>query len=176
MFTVFGRIIRFYCFGISMDIQSIKENLHANSIFHSEGTVFGKPTVIGYEKKFRWSWMATQLNTFIVATDFANEEINISIIEKHLTESFSLAKKNYKGWPRGLQSGVGVISILLSNNINNEAVEYCRKLKSGKKWAGFSIPVVFNSATNEVFEFEKNPIWGRIYYPHFRKLIKNLSV
>ena len=74
-----------------------------------------------------------------------------------------------------MQSGLGVISVLISNKINDDAKVYCRKLKSGKKWAGFSIPVVFNSETEEVFEFEKNPIWGRIYYPHFKKLIKNLK-
>ena len=76
-----------------MNIQSIKDSLNRNSIFHSDGKIFDKPTVIGYEKEFRWSWMATQLNTFIVATDFENEEITKSIIENHLTESFNLAKK-----------------------------------------------------------------------------------
>ena len=68
-----------------------------------------------------------------------------------------------------------VISILISNNVEDGAIEYCKKLKSGKKWAGFSIPVVFNSETNETYQFEKTPIWGRIYYPHFRKLINSLK-
>ncbi len=158
-----------------MNIHSVKENLTKNSLFHSEAKILDKPSVIGYEKKFRWSWFATQLNTFIVATDMENEEITQVTIENHLSESFDLAKKNYSGWPRGLQSGLGVISILISKHISSEAKEYCQKLKSGKKWAGFTIPVVFNPETNEVFEFEKNPIWGRIYYPHFKKLIKSLK-
>ena len=154
-----------------MNIESIKEELNKNSIFHSEDKMLDKPTVIGYEKQFRWSWMATQLNTFIVSTDFGNEEINISLIESHLTESFKYAKQNYKGWPRGLESGLGVICVLISNKVDEESKEYCRKLKSGKKWSGFSIPVVYNSETNEIFHFEKNPMWGRIYYPHFKELI-----
>jgi hypothetical protein len=65
--------------------------------------------------------------------------------------------------------------ILISTNINNEAVEYCKKLKSGKKWAGFSIPVAINSSTKELISFEKNPLWGGIYYPYFRKLITELT-
>jgi len=158
-----------------MNLISIKERLNNSSIFHSEENILDKPSVIGYEKKFKWRWMATQLNTFIVVTDFGNEEINKSIIEKHLTESFNFSKENYTGWPRGLQSGLGVIGVLISNNITDEAKDYCLKLKSGKKWAGFSIPVIFNPETNESFQFQKNPMWGRIYYPHFKELINNLK-
>ena len=158
-----------------MNLESIKGKLRAASIFHSDAQVVHKPSIIGYEKKFRWAWMATQLNTFIVATDFGDQEVNIALIEEHLTKSFNYSKKNYKGWPRGLQSGLGVICILISSNITNEAKDYCLKLKSGKKWAGFSIPVVYDSGSNELHLFEKNPMWGRIYYPHFRKLINGLK-
>lgn len=158
-----------------MNIESIKTKLSASSIYHSNGNILNKNSVIGYEKKFKWSWMATQLNTFIVATDFGTEAINQQLIENHLTESYNFSKQNYTGWPKGLQSGLGVISILISNNITEEAKEYCLKLKAGKKWAGFTIPIVYNSETNEVFQFEKNPMWGRIYYPHFKKLINGLK-
>jgi hypothetical protein len=158
-----------------MNIQSIKQHLNESSIFHSENLFLDKPSVIGYSKEFRWSWIATQLNTFIVATDFGEEKLTQSIIELHLTESFKYAKQNYNGWPKGLQSGLGVISILISKNVEEGAKEYCRKLKSGKKWAGFSIPVIYNPETNKTYQFEKNPIWGRIYYPHFRKLINSLK-
>ncbi len=158
-----------------MNIESIQKKLKENSIYHSENEILGKKSVIGYEKKFRWIWIATQLNTFIIATDFGEEEITEKIINSHLKESFKFSEQNYKGWPKGLQAGVGVISILISNNISDKAKEYCEKLKSGKKWAGFSIPVVHNSSTNETFAFRKFPIWGRIYYPHFRKIIENLS-
>ncbi len=157
-----------------MNTTSIKEKLNKSSIFHSETKISGAPSVIGYEKKFKWSWIATQLNTFIVVSDFGDTEINTSLIEHHLSESFEFSKKNYTGWPRGLQSGLGVITILLSNTITEEAKSYCTELKSGKKWAGFTIPIVYDTDTNEIFQFQKNPIWGRIYYPHFKKLIHNL--
>ena len=158
-----------------MNIESIKAKLNESSIYYSEEKILENKSVIGFEKKFKWSWFGTQLNTFIVVTDFGNKEIDESLIENHLFESFELSKKNYKGWPSGLQSGVGVISVLISNNISDKAKDYCLKLKSRKKWAGFSIPVVHNSETNETFQFEKNPVWGRMYYPHFKKLIDNLK-
>ncbi|MEM5566818.1 hypothetical protein WNY78_16980 [Psychroserpens sp. AS72] len=158
-----------------MNLVSIKNKLNNASIYHSEVNILNKPSVIGYEKKFKWSWMATQLNTFIIATDFGDTEITKAIIEQHLAEAFNFTKQNFTGWPRGLQSGLGVICILISNNITDEAKDYCIKLKSGKKWAGFTIPVVYNAETNESFQFSKNPLWGRIYYPHFKKLINNFK-
>jgi len=158
-----------------MNLESIKNSLTESEIFHSEITILDNAAVVGYEKKFKWSWVATQLNTFIVATDLKDEEITVEIIEKHLSKSFKFSKKNYTGWPRGLQSALGVISVLISTKMNEEAKEYCRKLKSGKKWAGFTIPVIYDSEKNEIHKFEKNPIWGRIYYPHFKKLISNIE-
>ncbi|WBU88458.1 hypothetical protein [Cellulophaga omnivescoria] len=158
-----------------MTTDSIKQKLIAQGIYHSDTTITNKPSVIGYEKKFKLAWMATQLNTFIVATDFKDEKITTGVINQHITEAFNFTKTNYTGWPRGLQSGIGVISILISTNVDEQAKEYCVKLKSGKKWAGFTIPVIYNPDTKEVHQFSKNPMWGRIYYPHFKKLINSLK-
>jgi hypothetical protein len=154
-----------------MNIEIIKSRFISKLIYLSENELLEKPTVIGYEKKFKWSWLATQLNTFIIVSDFGDIKITPQIIENHITAGFQYAKNNYTGWPRGLQSGLGVISILISSEIDQESIQYCKKLKSGKKWAGFTIPVTVNSSSQSVYYFDKNPMWGRIYYPHFKKLI-----
>jgi len=158
-----------------MTLKTIEENLHAKSIFHSNDSIQNFPTVIGYEKLFKWRWVATQLNTFIVAVDLGDTKVTVDLVERVLGESFDYAKKHYKGWPRGFQSGIGVISILISNQLDEQAIEYCEKIKSGKKWAGFSVPVVLNSSTYETHYFKKNPMWGRIYFPHFKELINQVT-
>lgn len=158
-----------------MTIESIKTRLKDFSIYHSDKSILGNNSVVAYDKKFKWIWFASQLNTFIVATDFGNQEITESLIENHISESFKYSKENYKGWPRGFQSGVAVISILISTNITEKAKDYCEKSKSGKKWAGFSIPVVHDSSTKETFQFDENPIWGMIYYPYFKRMINSLK-
>lgn len=158
-----------------MSLDKIKNRLQSKNIFHSEDSILQHPTVIGYDKQFRWSWMATQLNTFYVASDFKDAEITVHTIEEYIKHSFDYSKKNYKGWPRGLQSGVGVVSILISENITEEAKTYCKKLKSGKKWAAFTIPVVIDSKTNEAFFFDSKPMWGRIYFSYFKKMIQELT-
>lgn len=158
-----------------MSIQDIKDRLVANDIFLSEDEINGKSVVVGYEKKFRWRWFATQLNTFVVATDFGDETVTVNSVEDSLTTAFGYAKKHYTGWPRGFQSGLGAIAILLSSSIDDEAVRYCKELKTGKKWAGFSVPVIVDTKSGEFFAFDRNPMWGGIYYPHFRKMIGEIQ-
>ena len=157
-----------------MNILSIKKKLTQSNLFLAETSILNKPSIVGYEKKFKWRWFATQLNTFIVATDLGDTEITATIIADHLTESFQFSKDNYTGWPRGFQSGLGVVSVLISSTVTEEAKAYCEQLKSGKKWAGFTIPVVYDTTSNTLYKFQKNPIWGRIFYPHFKRLINSL--
>ncbi len=158
-----------------MYLESIKIKLKSNSIYLKEEKIIGRQTIIGYEKKFKWKWAATQLNTFIVVTDFGDEIITPEIIANHIQASFDFANKNYKGWPRGLQSALGIISVLISSNISEDSKRYCLKLKSKKRMAGFSIPVTIDTINNEIYSFKRKPMWGKIYYPHFKKLISALK-
>lgn len=64
-----------------MSLETIKKRLQAKQIFLSEDSILKKPTVIGYDKQFRWSWMATQLNTFIAISDFSEEKITVETLE-----------------------------------------------------------------------------------------------
>lgn len=158
-----------------MDTATIKQRLQSHSIFLTEDQVGEHHAVIGYEKKFKWRWMATQMNTFVMAADLGQRTVTVEALESFLEASFAFAGENYKGWPRGLQSGMAVIAILISENVDQEAADYCTALKVGKKWAGFSVPVAIDSSSKELYKFKKNPAWGGIYYPHFKKLIEELT-
>lgn len=158
-----------------MTLREMKNRLESQSILFSEDQVDGRPTVIGYDRTFKWRWFATQLNTFLVAVDFGNDPVTVATIETAVTDSFACAEQNYNGWPRGLQSGVGVINILLSSHIDERAIEHFRELKSGKKWAGFAVPVVIESSTGQVHSYNRNPFWGRIYYHCFTDLIARVT-
>ena len=158
-----------------MTTNTIKERLQSASIFFAEDSICGHQSVIGYEKKFQWKWMATQMNTFIVCADLGPDQVTVELFQEFLEASFEYATKNYSGWPRGFQSGMAAIAILISENITQEAKDFCTELKAGKKFAGFSVPVAVDSKSKEVFLFKKNPMWGGIYYPHFRKMVEEFT-
>lgn len=158
-----------------MKINSIKENFQQNGIFYSEDSILEQTTAIAYEKKFRWTWAATQLNTFIFVSDFGDEEVTVRLIEKYIHHAVEYSKKHYSGWPKGIQSGTAIIPILISTQISAEAIEYCQKLKSGRRWKVFTVPTMIDGRTNQFIQFTKNPLWGMIYYPHLQRLINQLK-
>ena len=153
--------------------MSAEEILKTEGIFLKNETIGGINCSIGYIKKFRWSWFATQLNTFVFIGE-TSSTVDRALIEKFSDDCYKYAIGNNRGWPRGLQSGVGSIAILKGNTIDPSAVEYCRKLIK-KHWSAFEIPVVHDKQTKQTTRYTSNPIWGRIYFPYFSKLIDNLS-
>ena len=64
-----------------MNLSTIKTQLQSQGIYLGPTTNLYRPRVAGYEKKFRWAWMATQLNTFVIATDYEDEPITVQMIE-----------------------------------------------------------------------------------------------
>lgn len=151
----------------------------SEAILKNENIYFGQDTIggiicsIGYIKKFKWSWLATQLNTFVIIGP-VNDKIDKGVIEKFSTACFEYSLKNHKGWPRGLQAGVGSIAILQGSVMDNEAKEFCEKL-SKKHWSAFEIPVLYNLDEKKTIRFIKKPIWGTIYFPFFTKTIDSIT-
>jgi len=149
--------------------MSSKEILKQDGLFLETTTIAGISCSVGYSKEFRWSWMATQLNTFVFigSTDLP---IDKALIEKFSHECYEYAIKNNQGWPRGLQSGVGSVAILKGTTINQGASRFCEK-PSKKHWSAFEIPVIYDTSNQRTIKYLKNPIWGTIYFPYFTELI-----
>jgi hypothetical protein len=153
--------------------MSAEEVLKQDGLFIENTTINGIPCSVGYNKQFRWSWLATQLNTFVFigATD---QPVNQTLIEGYSNGCYEYAIKNNKGWPRGIQAGVGSIAILKGKTIDEAAQGFCEK-PSKKHWSAFEIPVIYNTATKEVIKYLKKPIWGTIYFPYFTELIAAIT-
>lgn len=146
-------------------------------IFVKDGIYFGQELIgdkytaeIAYIKKFRFSWFATQLNTFIVVSKFEGE-ITKNIIENYSTMAFNYSIKNNKGWPRGLQAGVGSISVLIGDSVTDEATVFCEKI-SKKHWSAFEIPVMIDLSKKKTISFIRKPLWGAVYFPYLKELIE----
>ena len=111
----------------------IASAIEAKGLQIFETKMLSVPSIVGYDKQFRWTWMATQLNTFITVTDGGDELITPKILWTHQMEAYAFAKANNAGWPRGLQSGLASISIIISTNLSKEAKAYCTELKAEKR-------------------------------------------
>lgn len=156
-------------------LNELKSKLEERTIYLHDDQVLDHPSIIGYDKEFRWSFLASQLNTFVIATDFNGKLIDVDMVKQHLDAGYAIGKQNYKGWPIGLQAGLATISILYSNKISPEAQEYCEKIKFDiNSDALFTIPVVVNSETGEYYCFANRSLVGIIYQPYIKKFIESL--
>ena len=147
----------------------------AEEIFKADGRYFGEatfdgiPVSIAYIKEFRWSWIACQMNTFIIVGEAPS--VNRPQMEAFSNAAFEYSLKNNKGWRRGLQSGVTSLCILKSASIDPGAIQFCEK-SPPKHWSAFEVPVLYNTIDKTKYRYKSTPNWGRLYYPYFSKLIE----
>lgn len=151
---------------------SAEELLRNQKIYFGSEIVGGIFCHIGYIKKFRWSWVATQMNTFIIIGQ-TDGRIDKKMAEDFSTACLNYANKNNKGWPKGLQAAVASISVLQGKEIEPDAIIFCEEA-SKKHWSAFELPVIFDIEQKKGFRFKKNPIFGAIYYPYFAELIDDV--
>jgi hypothetical protein len=148
-------------------------------IFRNESINFEQQTIngincsVGYIKNFKWSWFATQLNTFIIIGK-TDQKIERQTIEDFSNSCFEYSLQNHEGWAIGLQSGVASIAILQGKDIEDEAKDFCEKL-SKKHWSAFEIPVLYDINKNRAIRFIKKPLWGIIYFPYLAKTIDSIT-
>lgn len=154
-------------------ISSTEEMLKREGIYFGQATIAGVPSVIGYIKKFRLSWMATQMNLFVVIGS-SDKLIDKQTIESFSSAALEFALKNNKGWPRGVQAAVGSVAILQGSSMDNDAIAFCEKLTK-KHWSAFEIPVLYNTVQKKAVRYRSNPMWGAIYFPFFSKTIDSIT-
>lgn len=126
-----------------------------------------------YDEKFEWKWFATKLKiySFISYSNIVNEDT----IKEYSKICFNYAKKNYKGLPRGIQNGFSSFSVLASEDINIEAINFVQN-RPTKHFSAFEMPILYDLSKNCLYYYKETPIWGQIYYEYFREyIIKNFS-
>lgn len=150
-------------------MADLKQILSSENIYSGQVNINGVNCTVGYIKKFKWTWFATQLNTFIIIGE-TDQPINKAVIENFSSACLNYALANNKGWPRGLQSGVGSIAILMGNNIEGDAI-YFAENSSKKHFSAFEIPVLLDLEKRLVYKYKSTPIWGKIYFSYFTQTI-----
>jgi hypothetical protein len=131
--------------------------------------ISGLDVSVAINKKFKLAWMATQMNIFVIVG--SSDRIVRDDIEIFSKNSLEYAIKNNQGLPRGVQSGVVSFSLLTSPNIDEDAKQWAKE-RPKKHFAAFEYPVLFDLTHNQIFYYNKTPVFGGIYYKFFRNFIE----
>jgi len=122
-----------------------------------------------YDEVFKVKWVATKLKIFSFVA-FQSELRKQDMID-YTNLCLEKALNEYKGLPRGMQNGVASFSVMAAENIDAETIAFAMS-RPKKHFAAFEMPVIFDLTANKLFYYEKTPIWGSIYYKHFREHIE----
>ncbi|MBW2982518.1 hypothetical protein KY343_06570 [Candidatus Woesearchaeota archaeon] len=124
---------------------------------------------VAMKKEFKLSWLATQMNFFIIIG--VSKNVKKETIENFSKNCMDYAIKNNKGLPRGIQAGVVSFALLISSKVDETAKKFTQA-RPKKHFAAFEMPIIFDLKENKIYYYDKNPIWGFIYYKTFRNFIE----
>lgn len=119
---------------------------------HFSGTV-------GYQSQFKWSWFATKLHLFTVVIYIP--ELNAAAFTAAVQEAAAYGLK-MKGTLRGLQVGVAVTPIIVTQAVDTET----QALASARPARGFAVvttPVIVDITNAQTYTYTGKIIWGAAY-------------
>lgn len=123
------------------------------------------PVTLGYRNDFRLRWMAVKLHLFVPATI-------VPVVDRATIEGFTgVAWEQMvarKGSLRGLQTGVGVLPVVIGSRVEPDAAAWAEE-KQRVKWATFARPVVVDATTGRSWCFRGRAAVGALFNGHLRR-------
>jgi hypothetical protein len=126
--------------------------------------------IIATKKEFKSKSLANDVNVFAVVG--GSDKISKEIIEDYSKRSMAYALEQNEGLPSEVQSGVVSFALLTSFEIDDEAREWVED-RPDQNFTPFEMPIITDLKKNEVYYYDKTPVWGEIYNDFFKDFIKN---
>ncbi|MFW9910410.1 MAG: hypothetical protein ACFFEF_17780 [Candidatus Thorarchaeota archaeon] len=156
-------------FDLGQYLQIVHDRFQHDNFQLRQDTVADVDVTVATMQEFKWSWMATKMHFFGIYG--VSGEVTKADIERFSAEAFQFAHSNYTGIGRGLQSGFGSLSALITTNATQEAKNWVANFTK-KHFASFEVPVLVDLSTLELVYCRKKPLWGRIYYGRIHDFIE----
>jgi hypothetical protein len=130
-------------------------NGQRRSVAHIDGLA----SLVGFRSDFRLAWFATRLNLFTVVA--CAPSADQAALERYCDAALDYAIAE-KGRFRGLQSAVGVISVLASQDVHESAIRFARATVN-RRFAAFAWPILFDLNSSQYYGYEGSSLLGRVY-------------
>ncbi|MBB1244916.1 levansucrase [Streptomyces durbertensis] len=123
----------------------------------------GAPVLVGRRADFRLRWAATRLHLFTIAAEVP--EITVPVIDSFTRQAMRYAKDHKGGLPVGLQTGVAVFPVLVSDRVDPAAMWWAME-RQRMEFACMARPAVVDTARRAVGYYRGKPVVGRFYAHH----------
>ncbi len=150
-------------------IERIGWSTHQAGMNPSQQLLYGSPVLVARTSQFRWRWFATRIHTFIVAAAFPAGTATPERLDGFLRAATEYAKANKGGLPRGLQTGVAVIVVAVTESADPAAYSWA-SAPHGRQFAALPFPVLADASSGQV-AMPRRMILGGIYKGYFTSLV-----
>ena len=151
-----------------MIVGRIEQALAAGGLQPIRMIVGGPTAVVGSTSKFRWSWMATQLNTFIYAASFLPGTTS-AFLDQYMATACQDAI-NRKGAMRGFQVGVAAVAVAAVDQATPELSAWAAT-PHGRRFAALTFPVLVDASPRQVV-YPQRMALGGIYTGYLKDLVR----
>jgi hypothetical protein len=148
-------------------VSTVHDRMISGGYATSTEILPGGPALIGYRWDFRLSWAATKLHLFVAVK--ASTAVSRDDIHTFTAEALTYAKRT-KGRFRGMQTGVGVIAVLISNHVDARAKHFAQH-DLIRQFAAFAWPVIIDLDNTHIYSQTGNPTVGSLYNNWMREQI-----
>lgn len=132
--------------------------------------VVGQYNVLtSYEEFFKWRWLATKQKVFSFAS--YKEHVTLEDIKQFTKSTYKYCKDNYRGLPRGFQTGFMSFAVLACNKVDEAAIDFVTK-EVHVHFATVEIPMIYDLERNHLYSLEDYPVVGCIYNRFKKDYIK----
>ncbi|QFQ97695.1 levansucrase [Streptomyces phaeolivaceus] len=125
----------------------------------------GVPVLIGRRADFRLRWLG-KMHLFTMA--IAVPEITMATIGTFTFQAMEYAKRIKGGLPAGVQTGIGIFPVLVSDRVDPAAMQWA-EAQARHDWGIMARPVVVDSARQYVGICRRKGFVGRAYASHMLK-------
>lgn len=156
---------------VSVDgyIAAVRGRFIADGCVVTEETIGSLPVVVGYRARVR---LLTSMHIFAVASK--TERIDEAGLRGYVDDVVSLALGRKGQW-RGMQSGVVVLPILVTEAVDAAATGLVQKAYrlNLNGFAAMAQPAVVDVAAGQVWTFRGTRLWGYAFNSLIRQLYKS---
>ena len=146
-------------------IKEVASRLRADGAEVTTESMRELTMLVGYRSQFRLRWFATRLNLFTIIGSV--QTVTVAGLEQFSKDAIDYAIAR-KGQFRGLQNGVAVIPVLVSERIEPDAATYATNTLV-RRFSAFAWPATVDLTSRHVYKHEGRVFLGGVYADWMRQ-------
>ena len=152
-------------------VEAIAAGLTDGGFETSRTGVGDQRALVARRSEFRWEWMGSRLHTFVVV--FSVGGLDRTRAQALSTEAQDYAIKHKGGLPRGLQTGTATIAVVITDEADEESVQWFRQ-EPKHRYAALLFPVLARPGSDELVYFTGRWSRGYLYRDYLLDVVRDI--